>query len=151
MYVPRKTATERKLYSFTQLPAGWHYGRGGPISREVLTQAELCYWQLLMHGVSRTDAFPGVDGEVLVTGYIKDVMGRQHYIGIEVGRGGQIEVTHEVNDVECCVEEGLDLTGSNRVISKISEEIWGTSGSSIQNIGNLNLSLIHISEPTRPY
>ena len=63
------TKTRRKLESFMSLPVGWHYGKGGPISPEIIDLGLRTEAMLRDAGWPETDCFPGCDGEVQVTGY----------------------------------------------------------------------------------
>jgi len=124
------TKTEQKLVSFTQLETGWHYGRGAPISELMLSRAFAAYLELMLVGFSQTDAFPCPDGDVLVTGYRRD-----HYVGVTVHQDATFSFVHEVGDKECCELDNCSLSELKRALLKVSEEIWGSSDSSIQNYG----------------
>lgn len=129
------TKTEKKLRSFANLPAGWHYGRGGPIGHLALSTAEEVYWQLLMVGLTRTDAFPGVDGEVVIAAYQGETGKPNHYVAVEISADGVLSLTHEVDDNECCSLDQSTLREIKTALRKVSDEIWGTSVSSTQSIG----------------
>ncbi len=67
-----KLETERKIKSFAQKPVGWHYGQGRPPSAKRVGMA-LAYLSVLEAlDLSQTDAFPGIDGEVMVRAYKED-------------------------------------------------------------------------------
>jgi hypothetical protein len=117
------TRAERKLASFSELPVGWHYGRGGPISRPVLERAVAVAQHLIMAGFSRNDAFPGVDGDVQVTGY----HGR-HFISIDIMSGDRFDVRHDIGGIEHCCVEGVGWPGVKIVINEVATEVWGISG-----------------------
>src|ERR1700733_1572587 len=60
------TDTGAKIISFSNLPEGWDYGNGGPISdRTIITALE---WNiiLIVHGFSNINASPGSGGEIVV-------------------------------------------------------------------------------------
>ena len=57
---------ERKISSFAALARGWDYGRGGPISQDVLDCAFEWNRFFRKRGFLETDAFPGGDGEVVI-------------------------------------------------------------------------------------
>lgn len=125
---PDFTRTVKKLLSFQHLPQGWHYGAGGPIPRERLVPALKAYAQLLMWGLSRTDAFPGANGEVQVTAYYLD-----HSVAITAEVDGSFTVLHEHKGVERREAEHIDWTEAKAVLRAAAGEIWGSSGSSIQS------------------
>ncbi len=64
--------TEKKLNEFLSLPVGWHYGQGGPISHRLVDLAKQIVYRAFLLGFSSTDAFPGVDGGILITVYERD-------------------------------------------------------------------------------
>ena len=121
---------QRKINEFRVLPAGWHYGNGVPIGNDVALRATDVVGWLVLCGVSRTDAFPGADGDVQVTGYYG-----QHFISVEVNLDGTFSVTHEIAGVEHCSAEATGWLDVKSIIHKVSQEIWGTSGYFIQSIG----------------
>lgn len=63
-------ATADKIRSFGNLPAGWHYGSGVPAPAIVVDLALKVEDMLRASGYPETDAFPGCDGEIAVTGYL---------------------------------------------------------------------------------
>lgn len=124
----KKTRTIKKIESFCYLPVGWNYGKGAPIELKTVKAAIEIYNFFLMLGLSRTDAFPGVDGEVMITAYH-----RQHYIGatIEKSPNGEFiySLIHEINDEESVFIEGRTARQIREKLLKIVGEIWNTSGS----------------------
>ncbi len=62
--------TDRKLRAFADLPNGWYYGEGVPFGGAVLNMA-----RTLSLGLAETDAFPGLNGEVVVSVYFGE-----HYL-----------------------------------------------------------------------
>lgn len=61
--------TQRKITSFADLPDGWHYGDGVAPTPNMITAAYQWHSKLAAMGFSLTDAFPGVEGEILLSGY----------------------------------------------------------------------------------
>lgn len=61
--------TIAKIESFAHLAEGWSYGEGRPLSEKVLDRATQLAKSASTLGFHETDAFPGVDGEVMVTVY----------------------------------------------------------------------------------
>ncbi len=127
MTVPRASA---KLNSFRSLPKGWHYGQGDAIANDVLTNAEKVVRYLVMSGFSRTDAFPGVGGEVQVTGY-----NGGNFLSVDVNTDGSFDVRHEADGRECCYEDGVVWPDVKDAINKVAIEIWGTSALSTLGTG----------------
>lgn len=60
---------ERKLRSFGGLVRGWHYGEGEPIAAETVRLARRLHLFSVALGFTNMDAFPCVNGEVLLTIY----------------------------------------------------------------------------------
>lgn len=122
------TRTERKLESFRSLPLGWHYGEGGPINDGLIARAKKMYGTLLRLGLSRTNAFPGADGEVTLTG-----RHLEHHVEITLHADGSTSLVYERNDAE---ELELDQRAEaeiRRALSDISRAICGTSDFSIHS------------------
>ena len=61
--------TEKKIQSFKELESGWHYGEGVSIKQSVLDNAILLNQEAINQAFYETDAFPGLNGEVMVTIY----------------------------------------------------------------------------------
>src|ERR1700730_9048639 len=57
-------AVYETIDSFSALPHGWDFGRGGPIPEETLSLARSWVDYLYLQGFSHIDAFPGGSGEV---------------------------------------------------------------------------------------
>jgi hypothetical protein len=126
--------TASKILSFEDLPIGWHYGEGGPITESVIGTALDIYWRLSSFGFEDTDAFPGTYGEIMVTAYRG-----HHYIELIVETDGTVSVCYERGGEDVYSEEHLEFGRALDMLKKISEEIWAeeiwsTSDSSIRNI-----------------
>ena len=65
--------TEDKIKGFKNLEKGWHYGRGIKFSDKVINQSLELLEAINLAGYSRTDAFPGLDGEIELAIYNNDV------------------------------------------------------------------------------
>lgn len=64
--------TVKKVNSFAALPLGWHYGTGGPASRSIIEKSLEYIAHFVSLGFSKTDAFAGEDGQVLVSAYMDE-------------------------------------------------------------------------------
>ena len=118
--------TEKKLAGFKNLSKGWNYGCGRPIRDNVYRDAEILLRYINELGISKTDAFPGIDGDVCITAYRL-----VHYLEVTIEIDSTISVSHEINDNEVLSKEGLSLLEARRVLQGVAEEIWGSSDSSI--------------------
>lgn len=119
------SATSQKIASFRSLPLGWHYGQGGPLSDIVINEAlqiDSYYRQL---GFTTTDAFPGTNGELMITAYRGP-----HCIETVISRDMRYSVTHERDDTEISAILDTDHTAAKRTIKRIRGGIWRSLGSS---------------------
>lgn len=146
----KKNTTLMKLESFAELPEGWHYGRGGPISKETLLLAKELHAQIIQLALSPTDAFPGADGEVQLTAYPKN-----HFISLTIEPTGEISLCHELDGVEQRTIEAAQRKDIIKALHEISGSIWSISASSTP--GTLTTSdsgsaRLHLSSPqsTKP-
>lgn len=113
------SATAAKVQSFKSLPLGWHYGQGGPLSVDVANRAlqiDSYYRQL---GFSTTDAFPGADGEIMLTAYRGS-----HCIETIISTDLRYSVTHERDDTELSAAPDVDEIAAKQTIRQIGAEIW---------------------------
>jgi hypothetical protein len=95
--------TQEKIFNFSRLESGWNYGEGERFSNEVIRSAMKLHSEIIFRGFSRTDAFPGLDGEIQITIYEGD-----HYYAFELEKSGIWSVTHEIyNEIETV--SGLDF------------------------------------------
>ena len=114
-----------KLNSFRNLPAGWHYGSGGPISSSVIADAASVYHQFRLVGFTRNNFFAGENGEILATAYRRD-----HYVGVTIEPSGSDTMTYEVGNKEVMYLEDLDLKAIKKAILDVAGRIWNISASS---------------------
>lgn len=115
-----------KLEQFKELPTGWHYGQGGPISEETIKLANRVIALLATNGFTHTDVFPNEGGEVLVTAYH-----RQHYLGIVVEPGAAFTLNYEIGTGEVTYAESITFSQLSKQLTTIARGIWNISGLSI--------------------
>lgn len=85
-------AVQERLWSFSELPDGWHFGEGGPASSSTVLRAiELCS-MLLRYGLDDVGAFPGIYGGITVTGYRGD-----HALEIFCDPNGLFDLLYEAS------------------------------------------------------
>ena len=65
--MPTINQTIQKIREFADLPYGWHFGEGGPILDEDIERAENLLRKAEAWGIERSNAFPGVEGEIEIT------------------------------------------------------------------------------------
>ena len=81
------------IRSFSNLPAGWHYGSGVGADPYAVDVALSITSLLIDHRARNIEAFPDLDGGILVCGYHK-----QDTLEILCRPGGRINYVHEIND-----------------------------------------------------
>lgn len=112
----------RKLAAFKNLPDGWNYGRGRPIRNDVYEYATILLSYIRDLAISKTDAFPGSDGDVCITAYRF-----AHYLEISIEVDLTISVSHEVDDIEIFSKEGLSLIEAKKELREAVGKIWDLS------------------------
>ncbi|MGD0418467.1 MAG: hypothetical protein ABSA68_02620 [Xanthobacteraceae bacterium] len=133
-----EASTPAKIISFSELPVGWHYGEGSPPTRSTIDLAQDLYWLLLAVGYKQTDAFPGIHGEVMVTGY----WGHQ-YIELIAEKDDSISVHFERNGKEIYSEGHHQFEEAAAALENFSIDDdavgakWITSGSYTVNTSTL--------------
>lgn len=124
--------TAKKIREFSALPRGWYYGMGtGPSHRTI--QIALAYLSALMgYGFSETDAFPGGDGEIMVTAYSNN-----HCIEVTVDVDTTFTVSHQDGKENRFYEPGLSgiqaCAELVRIVGIIRQEECATSESFISS------------------
>src|SRR5687768_11561549 len=66
-------ATDYKIAMFRQLPAGWRYGEGVHVTEAAARVAAHIKQRAGQFGYNQTDAFPGVDGSLVLSIYDGDI------------------------------------------------------------------------------
>lgn len=103
--------TVKKIRSFKQLTQGWSYGEGKPFKDSILNDAISVIREAFNLGFNITDAFPGLDGEVMCTIYHED-----HYLEFTLEPDGNVTFVREKSDDEICYLEGLSLQDAKEKI-----------------------------------
>ena len=115
--VTRVQATEDKIRKFADLGEGWNYGEGINFRQSVLDDAISLNRRAIALGFSETDAFPGVNGGIMVTVYHHD-----HYLEFIIEPDGMITFCQEKRSKEISYQEELSLEEAIEAIPKISEK-----------------------------
>ncbi len=63
------SSTVDKIKSYAALPKGWRSGKGVPAAARTIALALRIEQVLRDEGCTETDAFPGEDGTILISGY----------------------------------------------------------------------------------
>jgi hypothetical protein len=139
------STTIRKIADFTRLPRGWHYGEGVPASRLLALRAVLFLSRpTLILGSVRTDAFPGINGEIQVTIY----RGKS-YLELTIEPNGKTTFVRENDDVEIEYQQDLSSQEIEDRLSEWEREIWGSFGSST-TATTIRLSDVLRASPSKP-
>lgn len=130
--------TVLKMESFQNLPHGWHYGEGGPCAPSVLEQAIRLHQEIINLGFSTTDAFPGVDGGMLLAAYEG-----AEYFTFRLEVDGSITYYRETQDVEVDEQERLTWAQALAILRTYRAGTWTPSDSYISDtmisIGNASV------------
>jgi hypothetical protein len=121
--------TLEKIQSFRNNVPGWHYGQGVPANDTVISRASAIVLSMALAGIEETSAFPGIDGEIMVTGY-----DGAHYYEAIVETDGSISLTYEFQDAEKFSKERMPEEEATTKLQQLLGERWNTSGSYILNI-----------------
>jgi hypothetical protein len=108
-----------KIHSFRHLDQGWHFGEGIPITDEYIEAALQLHQAIIDQGCRRTDAFPGLAGQVRVTAYFHG-----HYLEFTIVERDKVDFLYEKNGEEEREESDLTLSQAMSVLSEVWEEIW---------------------------
>lgn len=125
------TRAERRLFTFATFPDGWHYGEGKRISDLVFKQSKWVVETLLRASFTRNNAFPNVDGDVLVTAYRG-----KHYIGVNIAPDGILSFIHEIGDDEIISKNDCQQDEIKELILGVAKQIWPSSASLATGIGS---------------
>jgi hypothetical protein len=134
--------TVKKIDTFGVLPVGWHYGVGRPANASTVARAKDIFNQYVQTGFLTTDAFPGKDGEIMVTGY-KD----NFYVECVVETDGSYSVVGERDKDVILESSGTDEGHAINAIVKIARQAWNIFASytlSTSTQGETNLKALHL-------
>ncbi len=118
--------TAQKIANFKNLEEGWHFGGGVTPSDATISQASALNDEAGRAGFTRTNAFPGIDGEIRVTAYHGSI-----YLELTIEPSGQVTYVLEHDDDEVVYEENLSIDEALERIRAFWGTIWPSSGLSI--------------------
>jgi len=126
--LPENT-TKDKILEFSNLKKGWHFGKGVPPTKKILQLAVDLAGRVALSGF-RSNAFPGVDGEIMVTVYHGE-----DYLEFTFETNGTVTFVWEKGEAEIAYEEELTVDQAKRRLDAFGEKIWKSlSGSFTPNI-----------------
>jgi len=131
VFPPQSSPTEAKIESFSDLPKGWHFGEELAPSKEVIEKSLKIEEAASLYGYE-TDAFPGIDGEIMVTVYHGN-----HSLEFTVENDSSIIFALEENDNEIDYKELLSFEDAMIELdryNKLSGHKWNILESSAYTI-----------------
>jgi hypothetical protein len=143
------SSTQSKITGFLKLPVGWHYGKGRAPSKDFVAKAlvYVSFYNLL--GIEKTDAFPGIDGEIMVTGYYGT-----NVIETTLELDGTFRFCHEKGDVEIKYQEALSASGLSELLLSAAPETecekWYSSGLSTPTTTLITTQVVSKTSPLDP-
>jgi hypothetical protein len=128
----------QKLYSFANLPIGWDYGSGGPIPIEAISRALIWEQFLRAQGFFDNDAFPGGNGEVVISATLGD-----HYIEVIIEPNNTTSVAYDFQRKQIFYRLNLSFSEAMQAITEAAGRIWNASDYyiSVNTIRNRGSSL----------
>ncbi len=123
--MPSPSNTAAKIIAFSEIAEGWHFGEGTRPDHEIILKAIGINRSLEGAGFSLTNAFPGPDGDIKVTGYLND-----YYLEVLVNLDGRFDLYAEKDDAVLFENDGLSLFSTILVISERGSQ-WHMSDSFI--------------------
>ena len=124
----KKNNVQQKIYSFLLFKPGWHFGEGVAPSHEVAEHALAIVEQASFYGLD-TDAFPGIDGEIMVTVYHDN-----DYLEFTTESDTTVTFVHERKKRQISYKEQLPLNVALDEIRRIGEKLWNISDLFTKNI-----------------
>ncbi len=118
--------TVNKIQGFSNLPRGWYYGEGEAPSKDAINLALKLNEQAFANGFNKTDAFPGINGEIQVTAYF-DLF----FIEMTIERNEEISYLFEFNKEEIEYRENLSYFEMVKKIMQFKGPLWALSTQSI--------------------
>ena len=135
-------AVEKRIKEFANLPNGWHFGEGVCATKTAVQQALDVNALFEDYGARVTEAFPCVDGGVLVCGYQgTDVL------EVQCDPNSDLHLDHERNGVHVDEQEAISIDDIERYLGKLA---WSSSASFTRSItaGSLDDTLaLRFSRP----
>ena len=124
-----KHVTITKIESFRRLNAGWHYGEGINFDSNIVNNAIDLHNLAVKLGFFETDAFPGVDGSIMIAIYHKE-----DYLEFTLKHNNEIIYRRETNDIEVGEEELLTFDRVKTILEGLGQDTWKSSDSYISDI-----------------
>lgn len=115
-----------KIKSFRHLPKGWYYGEGVAASQDTVDTAAELHANAMILGLLKTDAFPGINGEIRITVYHGTI-----YLEFTIETDGLITFVREDYRRVTDSQTNLSLDDALNILRDAGREIWDSFGFSI--------------------
>ena len=116
-YPDDRHITTKKTRAFRRLKVGWHYGEGYSFDENVLRKAVKLHEHALLLGFYETDAFPGIDGSVILTFY-----DGPECLEFTLTPSGNMQYRREIDDIEVYDEESITLPRAEDILRTFRRE-----------------------------
>lgn len=113
------SSAEKRIRNFATLARGWSYGEGVPFSDRVISAAIAFNREAIKRDILTTDAFPGFDGEIMVTVYHQD-----HYLEFIFENDGSVTFCHEKDEQDLAYQQGLSLKEALDLLMQFRGRAW---------------------------
>jgi len=121
--------TDQRISDFLNLPQGWHYGEGNAPNEKTVHDSLRINNQATLLGL-KTEAFPGINGEIQINCYSKDKT-----LEFTIESTGKISLVEEENDIEISSQDNLTVGKVlNFIREKYGETTWNSFDQSTQSI-----------------
>ena len=127
----KSATTEEKIRDFLTFPKGWHAGEGHGPNQETVDKALTVLSEMRKAGFCKTDAFPGVWGEIEVDAYLG-----VHCLDFIVEVNGTITSAYEVGKEDVEYEERIPFENAIKLLNEWAKRIFSSSESSRAAIGD---------------
>jgi len=121
-WVSTVSPAESKIRSFADLPVGWRYGSGGPLSDNMIERALHWHDFIKACGLVDTDAFAGANGEILLA-----ADWREHYLEAILEIDGTVSLAYDVSDIQQRYLPHLEDMKAQEAVKEIAGNIWNAS------------------------
>lgn len=112
-----KNSTTAKIRSFKTFQEGWSFGEGVKFSDNILNKAVKINETALKSGFQETDAFPGLNGEIMVALYLE-----QDYWEFTLEPDESLTFVYEQGEETIIYEEGRSFEFAIAKIKNIGDE-----------------------------
>lgn len=132
--MPTIAETIKKINEFADLPQGWHFGEGVSPSKETRERAKKLLHAASWHGLERSNAFPGVNGQLQVTFYNADRM-----LELTIENDNSATIAIDKGSTQLAFREGASKAEAYAALEEFSQPVWTSSESFIVNITTQNV------------